>query len=85
MARIVIVESILSRRIINIPWYIIEEIYERKFRDIIKILFPCFFCTLYRNLGAPILQGIDHPIEVSQTKEVGIIKDDINPIAKLSA
>lgn len=78
--RVVLVANIITRYDINISIYIIVEIHERAFKYSNSILFPCLIDRLCRDSSVQTMHAIDNSIEVGRTKDVGMIKDDTNPV-----
>lgn len=76
----VLAANIISGYDINIPLYIIIEIHEREFRDSTSISFPCLIDRLCRDSGIQTFHDIDRLIEVNRTHDVGLIKNDTNPV-----
>lgn len=77
--------SIIVGYDIDFVWYIRDEIHEKAFKEITNIPFPYFIQRLCDTAGVPALSSIDHHIEVTQVTDVGLIRDDTNPVAQKKA
>lgn len=70
---------------INFVRIITDEIHERALQKNTTIPFSCLIFQLCRESTVPFIDGLDNLIEVTRTQDVGLIKDDTNPIAQWKA
>lgn len=67
----------------NMGEFLAQEIQDRAVgREKILLAYPCMITQMCFTVGVQELPGIDELIELTNTTDLGLIRDTINPMAK---